>query len=37
MFNNVTFAEPWVLYFLLIIPLLLIWYFIKGKKNYASV
>jgi Ca-activated chloride channel family protein len=37
MLKNVTFAEPWVLYFLLIIPLLLIWYFIKGKKNYASV
>lgn len=37
MFNNVTFAYPWVIYFLLIIPLLLTWYFIKGKKNYASV
>lgn len=37
MLNNVTFAYPWVLYFLLIIPLLLVWYFIKGKKNYTSV
>jgi len=37
MFNNVTFAYPWVLYFLVLIPLLLVWYFIKGRKNFASV
>src|SRR3989304_1788152 len=37
MLNNVTFAYPWVLYFLFIIPLLLVWYFLKGRKNYAAV
>ncbi len=37
MFNDITFAYPWVLYFLLIIPLLILWYILKGRKNYASV
>ncbi len=37
MFNDVTFAYPWVLYFLLIIPLILGWYYLKGKKNQSSV
>ncbi|UCH64481.1 MAG: VWA domain-containing protein [Ignavibacterium sp.] len=37
MFNNTVFAYEWVLYFLLLIPLLLTWYFLKGKKNFVSV
>ena len=37
MFNNVSFAYSWVLYFLIIIPLLLIWYFLKGKKSSVAV
>lgn len=37
MLNNVVFAYPWVLYFLLIIPLLAIWYIYKGKKNKSSI
>lgn len=37
MFVNVTFAYPWVLYFLFIIPLLIAWYIFKGKKNQASI
>ena len=37
MLNGITFAYPWVLYFLLLIPLLLAWYFFKGRKNQSSV
>lgn len=37
MFNNVTFAYSWVLYFLILIPFLLAWYFLKGKKNFVAV
>ena len=37
MFDGVTFAYPWVLYFLLSIPLMLTWYFFRGKKNQSSV
>ncbi|QQS37510.1 MAG: VWA domain-containing protein [Ignavibacteriales bacterium] len=37
MFSDVTFAYPWVLYLLLIIPLMLFWYFFKGKKNEPSI
>ncbi|WP_337865008.1 VWA domain-containing protein [Ignavibacterium sp.] len=37
MFNNVVFAYPWVLYFLLIIPLIAIWYFYKGRKNRSAI
>lgn len=37
MLNNIVFAYPWVLYFLLIIPLLAVWYFLKGKKNRSSI
>ncbi|MBK9097864.1 MAG: VWA domain-containing protein [bacterium] len=32
-----TFAYPWVLYFLLIIPLLIAWYIFKGMKVQSSV
>lgn len=37
MFNNVTFAYPWVLYFLLLIPLLVAWYIWHGRKKQASI
>lgn len=37
MFYNVIFAYPWVLYFLLIIPLLAVWYYFRGKKNNSSI
>jgi Ca-activated chloride channel family protein len=37
MLSNVTFAYPWVLYLLLLIPVFGFWYFYKGKKNRSSV
>lgn len=37
MFNNIFFAYPWVLYFLVIIPLMLGWYFWQGRKKQASI
>ncbi|MBT8386917.1 MAG: VWA domain-containing protein [Ignavibacteria bacterium] len=37
MFDGVTFAYPWVLYFLLSIPLLIAWYLFKGMKSQSSV
>ena len=37
MFNNVTFAYPWILYFLLLIPLMLIWYWFRGRKKEPSI
>lgn len=37
MFNNVVFAYPWVLYFLILIPILAIWYFYKGRMNKSSI
>jgi len=37
MFDGVTFAYEWVLYFLFLIPLLLTWYFLRGMKNQSSV
>src|SRR3972149_1909497 len=37
MFSNITFAYPWVLYFLLIIPLMIAWYIFKGMKVQTSV
>ena len=37
MFNNITFAYPWVLYLLLIIPLLIAWYIFRGMRNQVSV
>ncbi len=33
MFNNITFAYPYFLYFLLIIPLMIIWYWKRGKNK----
>ena len=40
--GDVTFAYPWILYFLVIIPLMAVWYGFKGKKkepslNYSSL
>lgn len=37
MFNNITFAYPWILYFLLILPLMFIWYWFRGRKNEPSL
>jgi len=42
MLGDVTFAYPWILYFLLIVPLMAVWYWFKGKKteptlNYSSL
>lgn len=37
MFHNVVFAYPWVLYFLLLIPVIGLWYFFRGKKNRSSI
>jgi len=37
MFDDLAFAYPWVLYFLLSIPLMLAWYFFRGRKNQSSV
>jgi Ca-activated chloride channel family protein len=37
MFKDITFAYPWVLYFIILIPIIIAWYFWKGKKRQASV
>lgn len=37
MFNNISFAYPWVLYFLLTIPILIAWYIWKGRKKQAAI
>ncbi|HEY7751383.1 MAG TPA: VWA domain-containing protein [Ignavibacteriaceae bacterium] len=37
MLDGITFAYPWVLYFLLIIPVLVAWYIFRGMKNQVSV
>jgi len=37
MFNGITFAYPWVLYFLLIIPFVIVWYWLRGMKVQSSV
>ena len=37
MLKGITFAYPWVLYFLAVIPLLVGWYFLKGRKVQSSV
>ena len=36
-FNNISFARPEFFYLLAIIPLLLLWYIIKGNKKGARV
>jgi Ca-activated chloride channel family protein len=37
MFNDITFAYPWVLYSLILIPLMVFWYIRKIKKNTISL
>ncbi len=37
MFSDITFAYPWILYSLIIIPLMIAWYFWKGLKRQPSV
>lgn len=37
MFKDVSFAYPWILYFLLLIPLLTVWYIWKGRKKDAAI
>ncbi len=37
MFNGITFAYPWVLYLLVIIPLMISWYLFRGMKTQSSV
>lgn len=37
MFEGISFAYPWMFYFLLIIPLMLLWYWYKGRSKQPSV
>ena len=37
MFSNITFAHPWILYFLLLIPLVLFWYWKRNKVKSAAL
>ena len=37
MFSGITFAYPWVLYVLLIIPVMIAWYIFRGMKVQSSV
>ena len=37
MFKGISFAYPWVLYFLIIVPLMLVWYWLKGKQKQPSI
>jgi len=37
MFGDVTFAYPWMLYFLAIVPLMILWYWRIGRKKFPSV
>jgi Ca-activated chloride channel homolog len=37
MFDDITFSYPWVFYFLLLIPLLLAYYWRRGKKLQPSI
>jgi len=37
MFKGVTFAYPWVLYFLILVPLMLAYYWFRGKKKQPSI
>ena len=36
-FSGITFAYPWILYLLAVIPLMIIWYLFKGMKTQSSV
>ncbi len=37
MLKGISFAYPWVLYFLIVIPLMLVWYWMKGRKKQPSI
>ena len=37
MFENIEFANPKLLWFLLLVPLAIIWYVLRHKKQEASV
>lgn len=37
MFNDITFAYPWILYFLIVVPLMAVWYWLKGKNTQPAV
>jgi len=37
MFKDISFAYPWVLYFILVVPLLIAWYYWKGRKKQAAI
>jgi Ca-activated chloride channel family protein len=37
MFKDVSFAYPWVLYFLIIVPLMILWSWFKGKQKQPSI
>ncbi len=37
MFNNITFAHPYILYFLLLIPIILYWYWRQSKKASTAI
>jgi Ca-activated chloride channel homolog len=37
MFSDISFAYPWMFYFLLVIPLMLVWYWYKGKHRQPSI
>jgi len=37
MFNDVTFAYPWMLYFLAVIPVMIVWHWRYGRKKQPSI
>jgi len=37
MFKDISFAYPWVLYFILVIPILIAWYLWQGRKKQAAI
>lgn len=37
MFKEISFAYPWILYFLLVIPILAAWYIWQGRKKLAAI
>ena len=37
MFKDISFAYPWVLYFILIVPILIAWYIWQGRKKQAAI
>ena len=37
MFSNITFAYPWILYFLILVPFMLFWYWWRGRFSQPSL